>query len=112
MEDKQPAPKARPGRRAGENPVQRRARILEKWRLRQIVRSIPKSTRGRNVIRFFRYARLAASLSKSQRRFVVYPWTPRPLDPRQHPDAHVPRGSWQHNMRSRGLAHLVPLGEQ
>ncbi len=77
---------------ARENPVQRRARILRKWRLRKILRSIPKDTKGRNVIRFARYAFVAAGLSKAQRRFVVYPWQPRPLDPREHPEVRVLRG--------------------
>lgn len=75
-----------------ENPVQRRARVLRKWRLRKILRTIPKDTTGRNVIRYARYAFLVASLSNRERRFVVYPWQARPLDPREHSEVRVLRG--------------------
>jgi hypothetical protein len=85
------ATSARPGR-AGENPVQRRRRAQFQWRLRSLVRSIPKTVTGRNVMRFYRYAVLVASLSNKQRRRVILPWQARPLDPREHPEARVPRG--------------------
>jgi hypothetical protein len=39
------------------------------------------------------YARVAvAHHGRRALRRVVYPWQPRPLDPRQHPEARVPRG--------------------
>ena len=39
------------------------------------------------------YARLvAANISKRGLKRVVYPWQPRPLDPKQHPESRVKRG--------------------
>lgn len=75
-----------------EPPPQRRRRVQFQWRLRQLVRSIPKTVTGRNVARYYAVAVLVASLSKRQRRNVVLPWQPRPLDPQQHPEARVVRG--------------------
>lgn len=78
--------------KAKENPVQRRRRILTKWRLRQILRTVPKDTRGRNVIIAYRYAHVAATLSNRLRSRVVYPWQPRPASPTADPSVRVARG--------------------
>jgi hypothetical protein len=75
-----------------ENPVLRRQRILRKWRLRKILRTIPSDTTGRNVLIYFRYASVAAGLSARQLARVVYPWQPRPTDPRVDPVVRVLRG--------------------
>lgn len=75
-----------------ETPWQRRRRVQFRWRLRELARSIPKATTGRNVVRYYNYAVLVASLSKRQRRRVVLPWQPRPLDPKVHPEVRVARG--------------------
>lgn len=90
-------PPSRPARRRGtpqrgETVVQRRRRVQFQWRLRSLIRSIPKAIVGRDVARFYAYAVLVASLSNRQRRNVVLPWQPRPLDPKQHPHCRVPRG--------------------
>jgi hypothetical protein len=72
--------------KAKENPVQRRRRVLAKWRLRQIVRSIPKTTRGKDVLRFYRIAQVAAGLNRRLRARVALPWLVRPYDPQTSPD--------------------------
>ena len=79
---------------AKENPVLRRQRILRKWRLRRILRTIPSDTTGRNVLIYSRYAIVAAGLSKKMFARVVYPW----MTPAE--TARVMRGSLAHAART------------
>ena len=79
---------------AKENPVLRRQRILRKWRLRRILRTIPKDTTGQEMLIFFRYASVAAGLSARQLARVVYPW----MTPAE--TARVMRGSLAHAART------------
>lgn len=73
--------------------LRRHLRALAIVRYRAIVKAMPPHKDTRQAIRRKKYAWFVLQhVGRRTLARVVWPWTPRPLDPRRHPEARVMRG--------------------
>lgn len=71
----------------------RHMRAVRLRRYRDVCRTMPAHKDERQELRRKRYAWFAVQqCNRLQLSRVVWPWQPKPIDPRKHPEARVKRG--------------------